>query len=244
MQRVVDAAQDSFESVMTALAGFITGETNAVPEEERDPCVLYTLSQQVAFTIGVIGLGAKMAKADGVVTPEEEFAFREVFHIPAGEERNVARVFNLARQDVAGFESYAEQIAGLLSGCPAVLEDLLDGLFHIAKADGTVDDSEVAFLATVARIFGFSDAEFERIRCTHMGCPNADPYAVLGVESSVSDADLKRAYHALVRENHPDALVARGVPEEFVLMANAKLALITTAYETVRRQRASRPVLA
>ncbi|MGB0903458.1 MAG: TerB family tellurite resistance protein, partial [Mangrovicoccus sp.] len=66
--------------------------------------------RSVAFTIAVIALGAKMAKADGQVTRNEVAAFRQVFHIPKAEEDNAARVFNLARQDVAGYEHYARRI--------------------------------------------------------------------------------------------------------------------------------------
>ncbi|MDP6067220.1 MAG: TerB family tellurite resistance protein, partial [Alphaproteobacteria bacterium] len=55
--------------------------------------------RQVAFTIGVIALGAKMAKADGVVTRDEVAAFREVFHVPPAEGKNVARVFDQAKKD-------------------------------------------------------------------------------------------------------------------------------------------------
>ena len=90
-------------------------------------------TKQIAFTIGVVVLGAKMAKADGVVTPDEIVAFRQVFRVPPEEMKNVGRVFDRARQDAEGFEPYARQIAGLFKGNPAVLEDLLDGLFHIAK---------------------------------------------------------------------------------------------------------------
>src|SRR5262245_4750287 len=96
----------------------------------RDP------ERSVAFTIGMIALGAKMAKVDGAVSEGEVRAFREVFEIPAEELHNVAHVFNLAKKDVAGYELYAEQVARLFGDQPGVLEDVLDGLFHIAKADG------------------------------------------------------------------------------------------------------------
>jgi DnaJ like chaperone protein len=62
---------------------------------------------QIAFTIGVIALGAKMAKADGVVTRDEVIAFKEVFKVPEREMENVSRIFNLAKQDVVGYEAYA-----------------------------------------------------------------------------------------------------------------------------------------
>lgn len=236
MRALSAAAQNGADSVMAVLAALGAAD-GAADDDGDDPRVLKSLSQQVAFTIGVIGLGAKMAKADGVVTPDEVYAFREVFRIPPGEERNVERVFNLARQDVAGFESYARQIAKLFRGKPGVLEDLLDGLFHIAKADGEVHDKEVEFLGRVADIFGFAPNEFERIRCSHMGCPDSDPYSILGVEPDITDENLRKAYLRLVREHHPDAYIARGVPEEFVGMATAKLAIINTAYERLRSQR-------
>lgn len=194
-------------------------------------------TKQIAFTIGVIVLGAKMAKADGVVTADEVTAFREVFQIPSGEMRNVGRIFDQARRDAFGFEPYARQIAGLFQGNPRVLEDLLDGLFHIAKADNVIHPAELAYLRDVAEIFGFGEAEFARIRETHMGPDKADPYTVLGVDRGISDADLKSAYHKLVREHHPDTLIAQGLPQEFIDVANKKVAAINDAYDRVEKER-------
>src|SRR5690606_15950819 len=143
------------------------------------------LRRRVAFPIAMIALSAKMAKADGIVTPDEVKAFTEIFAIPQSESRNVARLYNLAKQDVAGFESYAERMAGLCgSGQPncAMLEDILDGLFHIAKADGLVHEREVTFLKRVAEIFAIEDGHFERILSRHAFLGKSDPYVVLGIE--------------------------------------------------------------
>ena len=93
--------------------------------------------KSVAFTIAVIALGAKMAKADGTVTRNEVAAFRRVFTIPPEEEEAAAKVFNLARQDTAGFDAYARKIKAMFGDDGReVLIDLMDGLFHIATADG------------------------------------------------------------------------------------------------------------
>jgi len=191
----------------------------------------------VAFTIAIIALSAKLAKADGRVTRDEVTAFKEIFEIPADEARNVAFVFNQARRDTAGYEAYAAQIGRLFRRRPAVLEELLDALFHIARADGEVGEAELIFLATVADRFGFDDAAFERIRAAQLDPEGGDPYAVLGVPTGIDDAGLKRAYRALVRAHHPDQLVARGMPPEFVALANHKLAAINAAYERVRARR-------
>ncbi|MEQ9642970.1 MAG: TerB family tellurite resistance protein [Alphaproteobacteria bacterium] len=195
-------------------------------------------TQQVAFTIGVVALGAKMAKADGVVTADEIAAFRQVFKVPPEDVKNVGRVFNMARRDAGGFEPYAKQIAKLLSDRPRVLEDLLHCLFHIAKADNVIHPAEIEFLEAVARIFGFSDDEFLRIRAHHLGPEASDPYLILGIAHDAGDEDVKRAYRALVRENHPDRLIAQGVPQEFLDMANDKLAAINEAYKRITGGRA------
>jgi DnaJ like chaperone protein len=190
----------------------------------------------VAFTIAVIALCAKMAKADGVVTPDEEQAFARVFRVPPGEEANVRRIFNLARQDTAGFEAYARQIASMFRGNPGVLEDVMDGLFEIAKADNVLHPAELAFMERVAEIFGFAPQVFRRIRATHFR-DAADPYVILGVSWEAGDDEIKRTYRMLVKENHPDRLMARGVPPEFEKIANEKLASINAAYEKILQER-------
>lgn len=193
----------------------------------------------VAFAMAVIGLGAKMAKADGSVTRDEVAAFREVFHIPPEEEANAARIYNLARQDVAGYESYARTIAGLFRSNPAVLEDLLEGLFHIATADGHYHEAEDRFLSTVAEIFGVSQRKFLAIRSRYVPDAAPDPYAILGVEPEDDLTQIRARFRDLVRENHPDRMIARGVPEEAVKLATTRLAAINAAWETIKNREAA-----
>ncbi|MGZ5927493.1 MAG: TerB family tellurite resistance protein, partial [Rhizomicrobium sp.] len=178
----------------------------------------------VTFTIAIIALAGKMAKADGVASEQEFEIFARVFVMPPEEEANVRRIFNLARQDMAGFEHYAGQIAGLFRGNPAVLEDVLDGLFEIAKADGVLHPCEARFLERVAEIFGFAPNEYRRIRASHFAPELTDPYVILGLSYVADDEELKQTYRRLVRENHPDSLIARGVPAEFIKLATDKLA--------------------
>ena len=192
---------------------------------------------EVVFTVALIALSAKMAKADGEVTDSEIRAFEEIFKVPPGEAKNVARVYKVAQQDVAGFEAYARQVARIYRDKPAILEDVMDALFHIAKADGHVHPQELEYLRTVADIFGFSEIEFARIRVSHLGQEKGDPYLVLGITPDISDDDLKKAYRRLVRENHPDMLIARGVPAELVTIANEKLAAINVAYDRIAKTR-------
>jgi DnaJ like chaperone protein len=194
----------------------------------------------IGFTIAVIALSAKMAKADGIVTDEEVRAFERLFRVAPEEAANVRRVFDLARRDTAGFEAYAAQIAHLFAGNPGLLEDILDGLFEIAKADGVLHPAEAAFLERVAEIFGFAPNEFRRIRASHFAPDKADPYVVLGVAYDASENEIRRTYRMLVRENHPDSLIGRGVPEEFVRLATDKLAAINVAYDKIQLERGFR----
>jgi DnaJ like chaperone protein len=191
----------------------------------------------VTFTIAVVALAGKMAKADGVATEREFEILRRIFDVPPQEEANVRRVFNLARQDIAGFEHYAGQIARLFRDNPAVLEDVLDTLFEIAKADGVLHPCEARFLERVAEIFGFAPNEYRRIRASHFAPELTDPYVILGVSYAADDDEIRHTYRRLVRENHPDSLIARGVPAEFIKLATDKLAAINGAYEKIRAER-------
>ncbi|MBX3596835.1 MAG: DnaJ family molecular chaperone [Rhizobiaceae bacterium] len=197
------------------------------------------LRRKVAFSVAMIALSAKMAKADGVVTQDEIRAFHEIFSAPDHELRNVARLYDLAQADTAGFEAYAAQAARLCgsgeSNC-VVLEDILDGLFHIAKADGVLHEREHRFLHRIAEIFEIGEDHYRTIVARHLDLGEADPYVVLGVSRGKSFAEIRSAYRKLVAENHPDRLIGRGMPEEFVAIATRRLSAINAAFELIERE--------
>jgi DnaJ like chaperone protein len=198
------------------------------------------VTRQGTFTIGVIALGAKMAKADGQVTPDEIAAFKRVFRTAPEDEKDVAALFNRAKQDTAGFEAYARQLARVLEGAQEVKEEVIDCLFEIAIADGEVHPAELKFLQDVAEILGLTAADFARIRAVHMAADGGDPYAVLGVHHGATDAEIKTQYRQLARDNHPDKLMAEGLPEEVIAVANQKLARINAAYDEIAKSRGIR----
>jgi len=185
----------------------------------------------------VIALSAKMAKADGQVTRDEVTAFREVFRIPPEEEKNAARVFNLARQDVAGFEDYATRIARMFEGAPETLCDLMEGLFHIAMADGVYHPNEDAFLERVAALFGIDARRFAALRARFVPEAKADPWSVLGVSPDMPMSEIRAAWRQMVRNCHPDRMQARGVPEEAVQLAEKRLKDINRAWEAINAAR-------
>lgn len=219
--------------ITDALAALASGESlAAVFERLRTPP-----QRRAAFAIAVIALGAKMAKADGRVTRNEVSAFREVFTIPPTEEANAARVFNMARTDVAGFEQYAEKIASLFGRDDPALCDLMEGLFFIAMADGEYHPAEDDFLARVASIFGLGERRFRSLRARFVPDAHPDPYEVLGVAPGAPIAEIRAAWRAEVRASHPDQLIARGVPEEAVKLAEKRMIAVNRAWEEIQKDR-------
>lgn len=203
--------------------------------------------QSVGFTIAVLALGAKMAKADGTVTRDEVTAFRRIFTFPEGEEGHAAKVFNLARQDVAGFDAYARKIARLFNPdghriCADdhhVLVDILEALFQIAIADGSYHPGEDAFLAHVAEEFGLDEACFTIVRSRLVEGAPRDPYDVLGLPRNASRAEARRAWKDLVRDTHPDVMQARGVPPEAMKLAERRMQLINEAWRKINTREAA-----
>ncbi|MCV6823788.1 MULTISPECIES: molecular chaperone DjiA [Halocynthiibacter] len=194
--------------------------------------------RSVAFTIAVIALGAKMAKADGMVTRDEVSAFREVFHIPPEEEANAARVFNMARTDIAGFDDYARKIAKMLGPDNPIKNDLLEGLFYIAVADGEYHPNENEFLAKVAEILGISERQFNSVRARFVPDAAPDPYEILGVPHDAPIEDVRAAWRKAVRESHPDRMIARGVPKEAIKLAEKRLVAVNRAWEEIQKDAA------
>ncbi len=192
--------------------------------------------RSVAFTIAIIALGAKLAKADGRVAREEVAAFRRIFKIPRTEERHAAHVFDLARRDVAGFDMWARRIAAMFAPGDPVLVDVLEGLHVIALADRALHELERIFLDEVARIFGIDAATVAGIRARHdrsSGCPPCD---VLGIAPGTPLPQARERWRTLVREHHPDRAQARGLPAEAVRLAEARTRAINAAWQAYRAQ--------
>ncbi len=190
----------------------------------------------------LIALGAKLAKADGVVTSDEIDAFKNVFQSSVDANDGIARFFDLAKQTTLGYEAYAQKVYHYYKSRPDILEDILDGLFHIALADGIVTGAELLFLETTGKIFGFNVLTFNRIRAAHIGRALDDPFLILGIDEDVTDSELKRAYRTMAAANHPDRLMARGLPAELQELATHKMALINRAYSEIVKIRKQYPV--
>ena len=223
-----------FPNIATSLAkaGSVIGYLRSLTGTDKPPVP----QQTVAFTIGLIALSAKMAKSDGVVTSDEVDAFNQVMRVPPEEADRVRQVFDLAKQDIAGYDSYARQIAELLAGDQALRLQVLEGLFVVAAADGVLHEREEAFLRSVSDIFGIPPSDFRYVRALFVR-DAGNPYEILGLAPSASDAEIKARHRKLVVQIHPDRLSGRSEAVELIEAANRKLAAINAAFDTLRKER-------
>jgi DnaJ like chaperone protein len=206
-------------------------------EAECTDCPPGLPGEDPAFSTAVTALGAKLAKADGDAQAGEYQAFSEVFQPEPGAEGNVRRLYQLARQTTRGFEGYARRLARRYRNCPQLLEDVVAGLFYIAGSDGLVSPEELAYLRRVSDLFGISPLTFQRLKATYLGAESEDPYVILGVAPDADDEVVRKAWRAALSEAHPDRARARGLPTEFIEVAEAKAASINAAYDAILRDR-------
>jgi DnaJ like chaperone protein len=218
-----------WQRIADRLAAIIGAQRPATPPEKS-----------VAFSIAIISLGAKLAKADGAVARSEVAAFRRLFIIPRSEEKNAGRVFDLARQDVAGFDAWARRIAAMFPKGDPILSDIIEGLFIIAVADSALHENEIIFIDEVARIFAIPEAEVAAIRIRHDrrdGCASCE---VLGVSPDTPLPEVRKRWRDLIRENHPDRAIARGLPPEAIRLAEARTRALNEAWDAFRNMHSMR----
>jgi len=201
-------------------------------------------------------LSGYLAKADGHISQGEIDATEAIFArmgLDAGHRREAIALFRRGAAREFQPETAVAQFLDTCGQYPQLRQTLLFFLISLALADQRVDSAERAALQGVANLLGYTPAQLEQLlrmaqaqtRFHAEGAGEtrapatslADAYTALGVPSDVDDATLKRAYRKLMSENHPDKLIARGVPEGMVKLATERSQEIQAAYELVRKSR-------
>ena len=193
-------------------------------------------SQQV-FAIALIILTAKLAKADGHVSREELIAIKNKLKIPEHEIDQVGKIFNKAKEDSLGYEPYAQQIAQIYRNNPVVLDEIINTLFYIAEADGSISDSELAMMRNIAKIFGLNESQFEGIKESRKSSDKLNPYIVLGCSPNDDFAIIRKKYLQLSKEHHPDVLMNKGVPQEIIEESKKKMRAINSAFDQIEKMK-------
>ena len=193
--------------------------------------------KQNVFALSIIILSAKIAKADGQVTKEEIHIFKEKFNIPSEEMLEVSKLFNEAKKSSFDFKRIADQVGNLFSDNKVLLEQVLNNLFYIAEADGVTSTNEVEVLRSISQSFHFNETDFQRIFHSRLNNKESDPYKILGVTREESDKNIRKKWIQLSKEHHPDYLIAKGLPKEFIQEANKELSSINLAYDKIKEIR-------
>ena len=201
--------------------------SNHIPHQQK----------QNIFALSIIILSAKIAKADGQVTKDEIFAFKEKFRIPENEMDQVGKIFNEAKKNKDGYAQIAKQVGILFADNKVLLEELLNNLFYIAESDGNTSIQEIEILKNISTYFNLTDQDFQRIFHSRLKNKESDPYKVLGVNRNDDDSIIRKKWIILNKEHHPDNLISQGLPQEFIDQANSELSAINLAYDKIKKQR-------
>ena len=225
----------SFAGPIGALIGSMLG--GKISSSRRAGFQRSFASPQQVFAISLIILTAKLAKADGHVSKEELIAIKQKLKVPDHEIDQVGKIFNKAKKDSLGYESYAQQISQIYQNNPAVLDEVINILFYIAEADGKVSNSELAMIRNIAKIFALTDSQFEGIKESRKGSDKLNPYVVLGCTSNDDFATIRKKYLKLSKEHHPDVLVSKGVPNEVIEESKKKMRAINSAFDKIEKMK-------
>ena len=190
---------------------------------------------QQIFALSLIVLSAKLSKADGQVSKEELIAVKDKLRIPDNELDQVGKIFNKAKEESAGYEQYAQQIAQIYKGNINVLEEVINILFYIAEADGNISDSELQMIEHIAKIFGLSEIQFNSIKESRKSSDKLNPYIVLESKPDDEIDIIRKRYLKLSKEHHPDLLMSKGVPQEVIDESKAKMRSINSAWDQVQK---------
>lgn len=219
-----------------ALVGSVIGSNLSSRSKRKRP---NNFDKQVAFFAALFACLAKIAKADGRVDESEIKKIEEIISIKLNlnkEHRKFAiNIFQKAKDDNVSFESYASNIYQILSSSQNSLLVFYEILFELALADGILHPKEDELLKKIPRIFKFDKNVYKSLYEKYVD-QNRNYYEVLGLSENSSFTEIKKAYLKKRKEFHPDTLIGKGLPEEFIGKAKEKFIEIQEAYEELEKR--------
>jgi DnaJ like chaperone protein len=194
---------------------------------------------QATYFVALFSLLGKLAKADGTVSQAEGEAFKAMLNqMPLSREQRqfAVNIFNEAKRSPYSIEDFARQFRDITPGRTEIHTQMVDMLYQIAAVDQHLHEQEEAAIRSVSRILGLSEHQVNGIKAKYFD-DTAAHYNVLGISSEATDDEVRSAYRELARQYHPDTVVSKGLPEEFVNFAHKRFQEIQNAYEEIKKER-------
>lgn len=195
--------------------------------------------QTVFFTATFAMLG-KMAKADGRVCENEINMVRsfmsDKLRLDAAAQQFAISIFNEAKDNTTPFEDYARQFGQVFGHEPQLRMMFYEMLFSVALADGVLHPAEEKILRGAPSLLGLHADVFNTVKRQFVS-DASHHYAVLGLQNGAEMSEVKKAYRKLVNEYHPDKVIAKGLPDDFIKFAEGKFREINEAYEAIQKEK-------
>lgn len=227
-----------------AILGLAAGHgVDRASRNKQNNKIFNVTEKEQVFASGVVALAAKLSKADGVITKEEIITFKKIFDFPKEDEKAISKLFNAAKDSSEDYKDIANQIYTFFQKDKSLLFELLNSLFAIAYADNDFHKNEKDMLQKIAKIFKFSEEDFDHINSLFIKRkPNISDslsiyFKVLGVNKETSMEDITKKYKILIKDYHPDRLQGLGLPKDFIQLANKKLSTINEAYNAIKNEK-------
>lgn len=206
---------------------------------------------QTAFFTASFSVMGAVCKADGRVSPDEIALARQVMgqmQLSPEQKKAAMALFREGKKPGFPLVDVLEQLKREIGFRPNLQRMFIEIQLYAAYADGVMHRDERALLRQVCDVLAFPQREFERLEAgiraqfhhreaSRGDISTSDAYAVLGIEKSTSNAEIKKAYRRLLSQHHPDKLVSKGLPEEMIKIATDRTHEIRTAYEKIKKER-------
>lgn len=212
-------------------------------------------SHQGLFMYNTFAVMGHLAKADGRVT-EAHIAranlFMDQLGLSARQKQEAQQAFRDGKSADFPLSSQLAQLKQTYRWQADLLQLFLEVQISVAYVDARLSATELNLLRQIAKELGFSElklqmlcgrfeaeARFRQQTSNHAvaGDALADAYQLLGVSSTCSEQELKRAYKKQMAQHHPDKLSSQGLPAEMLELAKQKTQQVQAAYELIKRQR-------
>ena len=192
---------------------------------------------EMIFVSNLVAIMTKICMADGHISPEERRVIHNFFMNSLGYRGEELRFIDAMidetdRQNpdlyqvALAFDRFAKHEQRLV---------LLDLAYNIAAVDHVITEGEQKAINELVAALNISHEEHERIRGRHSVVRAVEHYAILGVDRSASNGEIKKAYRQLATQYHPDKVSHLG--QELIDFANKKIQEINNSYQAIRRER-------